>query len=187
MHMSQTHRRWTADEVQRLPDDGWRYEVIDGDLLMTPAPSYRHQYAAGELFALLLPYGKRVGLQVVVAPAAVRYAPRTEVQPDVFVLPLRRDGRRPDRFSDVGRLTLAVEVLSPSTARSDRLRKRRLYQEQSVPEYWVVDMDGRSVERWRPASVEAEVFREVLDWRPVAGHEPLAIDLIEYFRTVCDS
>ena len=186
MGMSQPQGSWTADEIQRLPDDGWRYEVIDGDLFMTPAPEFRHQYAADELLALLLQYCKAVGLQAVSAPAAVRFAVRTEVQPDVLALPLMRDGRRPEQFSDVGRLTLAVEIVSPGSARTDRFRKRRLYQENGVPEYWVVDTDARVVERWRTASVEAEVLRDVLEWRPVADHASLAIDLIEYFRTVCD-
>ena len=187
MGMSEPQGTWTADEIQRLPDDGWRYEVIDGDLFMTAAPSFRHQYAADEVLALLLPYCKAVRLQAVSAPAAVRFAVCTEVQPDVLALPLTHDGRRPEQFSDVGRLTLAVEIVSPSSARTDRFRKRRLYQEKGVPEYWVVDTDARVVERWRPAGVEAEVLRDVLEWRPVAEHASLAIDLIEYFRTVCDS
>ena len=84
------------------------------------------------------------------APAdVVVYGPRKFVQPDVFVVPLVNDA--PMRaWTDVGRLLLTAEVLSPSTERTDRGRKRILYKEKAVPEYWIVDTDERIVERWRP-------------------------------------
>ena len=63
---------------------------------------------------------------------------------------------------------LAVEVLSPSTARADRTVKRRLYQRAGVPEYWIVDLEARLVERWRPADERPEVLTDTLTWRPVS-------------------
>ena len=110
---------WTVDMVHALPDDGNRYEVIEGELLVSPSPAWLHQRAVGGLYVLLLDYARRAGLDVLVAPAAVTWSPRTEVQPDVLVVPLV-EGRMPSRFEDVGVLTLAVEVLSPSTMRVDR-------------------------------------------------------------------
>ena len=76
------------------------------------------------------------------------------------------------------------EVLSPSTARADRHRKRLIYQDQRVPEYWVVDLDARLVERWRPDDARAELMAERLEWQPRADLEPLRIDLPAFFDEV---
>lgn len=77
-------------------------------------------------------------------------------------------------------------MLSPSTARYDREVKRRLYQREGVPEYWIVDLDARSIERWRPSDEAPEVFRETLVWHPRGAGEPLAIDLLALFARALD-
>lgn len=142
---------WTVADLADLPDDGNRYEVIDGELHVTPAPSLDHQEAAVRLYTLLAPFVDAHGFgTVVVAPADVSFSPTSGVQPDLFVMP-RLDGRRARRFLDVGRLLLAVEILSPSTARWNRVKKRALYRKHVVPEYWVVDLDARVIERSTPA------------------------------------
>ncbi len=174
---------WTADELDALPDDGNRYEVVDGELLVTPAPSYDHQEAVGELFARMRPYVIAASMQLLVAPAAVRFSLRREVQPDLLVLALV-DGKRARSFREVGRLELAVEILSPSTARVDRYAKRELYQSEAVREYWVVDVASRLVERWRPNDKAPEVLVDTLSWQPRADVAPLVIDLADYFRWV---
>lgn len=176
-------RGWTVAMVHSLPDDGNRYEVIEGTLLVSPAPSLLHQSAVLELAALLLAYAKGAGLTVHVAPAAVTWSDRTEVQPDVLAIPLV-DGRPAARFEDVGRLSLAVEVLSPTTLRADRFMKRREYQKRGVPEYWIVDPVGRSLERWRQQDEEPEILFETLSWQPNPDVSPLVIDLAAYFRSV---
>ena len=79
------------------------------------------------------------------------------------------------------RLLLAVEVLSPSTARGDRTVKRQFFQRHHVPEYWIVDNSARLVDRWRPGDERAESVTDVLTWQPVPGIEPLTIDLRELF------
>ncbi|MBK9410344.1 MAG: Uma2 family endonuclease [Gemmatimonadetes bacterium] len=178
-----SRRDWTVDELRALPDDGNRYEVVDGELLVTPAPSWLHQDAVGELFLLLAPYARRNDLHCIIAPAEVRFSPNRVVQPDVFVVPFI-GGRKPARLDDVHRLILAVEVLSPSSARADRHSKRHLYQSQSVPEYWIVDPANRFVERWRPGDDAPEVLLDSLTWTPREGGEPLVIDLAAYFRRV---
>ncbi len=122
-------------------------------------------------------------LECLVAPAEVTFSPRRSVQPDLLVVPTI-DGRGAARFEDVGRLVLAVEVISPSTARSDRHRKRKLYQSEAVPEYWIVDPAARFVERWRPGDEEPEILVESLSWQPDADRAPLVIDLAAYFRSV---
>ena len=151
MHMPTLKRRWTADDLRDLPDDGNRYEVIDGELFVTPAPSWMHQRAAAELFRMIAAYLEREPYaDVLLAPADVSFSRTRIVQPDVFVVPLV-DGRRPRQFEEVGRLLLAVEILSPSTARADRVAKRVLFRDEGVREYWVIDLDARTIERTTPA------------------------------------
>ena len=186
MHMPLLRPQWTADDLDSLPEDGNRYEIIDGELFVTPAPVLRHQYAVGELFALFRDYlrTERVGYAIV-APADVRFSTRNSVQPDVFVLPLLED-KRPESFGAVGRLLLAAEVLSPGTARSDRVKKRTLYREQNVPEYWIVDLDARTFERTTPDDPRPEVLAETINWHPQGASRPLVIDLVSYFAGVLE-
>ena len=183
MAMPQTHA-WTAEMVRALPDDGNRYEVIDGELFVTPAPSWRHGDAILALVRLLDPYLRRHGIgHLEIAPQDVEFDERNMVEPDLFVVPLV-EGRKPVGWEDVRRLLLAVEVLSPVTARADRLRKRALYQREGVPEYWIVDADARVVERWRPGESRPEVLDEALVWQPDPRTDPLTLDLPALFAEV---
>jgi len=186
MHMLQVKRDWTADDLDDLPDDGNRYEVIDGELFVTPAPSLDHQEAVARLYMILAEYlsRERVG-RAVFAPADVRFSKRRAVQPDLFVVPLVA-GKGPKRFEDVGRLLLAVEVLSPTTARADRVRKRAVFREQGVPEYWIVDLDARVFERSTPDEARPEILDGRIEWRPEGAGAPLVIDLASYFTTVLE-
>ena len=175
---------WTTDMVRALPDDGKRYEVIDGELFVTPAPTWSHQRAAFSVAKLLSGYldQHQIG-DVIVAPAEVLVAGDVKVEPDVFVVPLV-DGRKPASWQEAARLLLVIEILSPSTARADRHVKRRLYQRERVPEYWVVDVDARLVERWRVDDERPEILAEALHWTPDPARAPLVIDLAAYFREV---
>jgi len=187
MAMPTLRRRWTVDDLQDLPDDGNRYEIIDGELFATPSPSPRHQDAIVEMYVLLREYlsRERVG-HAFVSPADVIFSPKRVVQPDLFVAPLVA-GRRPDRWDDVGRLLLAVEVLSPSTARADRVDKRALFREEGVSEYWIIDLDARTVERSTPADPRVEVLADQIEWTPEGAASPLTIDLTRYFARVLDA
>ena len=186
MAMPQLKDHWTVAERDALPDDGNRYEVIDGALFVSPAPTLRHQAAIGVLYRLIAEYldRERVGY-VFMAPADVVFSPSRGVQPDVLVLPLA-NGRRPEHFDEVRHVLLAVEVLSPSTARADRVAKRRLYREEHVDEYWIVDLDARTFERSTPADARVEVLADRLDWHPVNAATPLSIDISSYFTRVID-
>ena len=177
---------WTVAMLGELPDDGNRYETIDGELFVTPAPSIVHQRALSKLFQLIAPYAERLGLDPFVAPTAVTFSERREVQPDVLVLPRMPNGRRVSRFEDVGVLLLAVEILSPSSLRTDRDEKRWLYQDERVPVYWIVDIDSRVIEQWTPAATQPELFTTSLAWQPVAEREALLINVEQYFRGVLD-
>ena len=184
MGMAQPTRGWTAQMVRALPDDGKRYESVDGELLVTPAPVRRHQRMVGQLFRLLADYVEDAGLgEALCSPADIEAGERTLVQPDLFVVPLAA-GRQADEWVEVRELLLAVEVLSPSTARADRHLKRRLYQREGVPECWIVDLDARLVERWRPRDDRAELPADELLWQPAASVPPLRIDLVPLFGRV---
>ena len=180
-------RIWTAAEVRELPEDGNRYEVVGGELLVTPSPSFDHQEAAVRLWSQLDGYVRRAGFgHAVMSPADIEMSPTDLVQPDVFVVPLV-GGKRPRRWKDITHLVLAVEILSPSSARADRVLKRALYQRQRVSEYWVVDMNARVVERWCPDDARPEIVEGTLPWHPGGAPAPLAIDLASYFAEVLDA
>jgi Uma2 family endonuclease len=78
---------------------------------------------------------------------------------------------------------LVVEVLSPSTARYDRITKRMRYQRSGVGEYWVVDVWARAIERWTPHDARPEVLDERITWHPAGASAPLVIDLEDFFRS----
>ena len=184
MGMAQPTRGWTAQMVRALPEDGKRYESVDGELLVTPAPVRRHQRMVGQLFRLLADYVEDAGLgEALCSPADIEAGERTLVQPDLFVVTLTA-GQPTDDWVEVRELLLAVEVLSPSTARADRHLKRRLYQREGVPECWIVDLDARLVERWRPGEERAELLADELLWQPAASVSPLRADLVRLFGRV---
>ena len=169
---------YTADMVRALPDDGNRYETVHGELLVTPAPSYPHQYVIAELLVRLHPFLKRYPVgQVVTSPADISWAPDVLVQPDVFVVALEE--ARTFDWKRMKTLLLAIEVLSPSTRRYDRFTKRRIYQEFRVPLYWLVDLEGRAVEVWTPDATFPTVERERVVWLPDGAAEPIVIPLAE--------
>lgn len=186
MGMPEMLERWTAARVRELPDDGKRYEVVDGVLLVTPAPRLHHQAAVFRLAQILDAYLRSVGgAYVFISPADVELDTHTLVQPDVFVAPSVAD-RQPRAWTEIAGLLLAAEVISPASARADRTTKRRRYQRAAVPEYWIIDLDARLVERWRPGDDRPEIVTEHLAWAVRAGVEPLVIELAAYFKQVLD-
>jgi len=186
MGMPQTAEHWTAERVRALPSDGNRYEVIAGELFVTPAPSFDHQDAVVRILVPITEYLERTGAGYpAISPADIEFDAETLVQPDLFVVPLV-GGRRPRRWSDITRLLLAVEVVSQSTARADRTVKRRLFQRVGVPEYWIVDVDARLVERWRPGDARPEIVTDALVWQPDPAQAPLVIELPPLFAAILD-
>ena len=91
--------------------------------------------------------------------------------------------RRVPEWSDISALMLAVEILSPSSLRNDRVLKRDFYLANNVEEYWIVDVDARVIERWLPTQETPELLRETLMWSPRGG-EPLVIDLQALFARI---
>ena len=151
----------TEDDLATMPDDGHRYELLDGTLLVTPAPNINHQRCVGALFALLR-NARQSGHSVFVAPVDVRLSRTTVLEPDVLVA-------RPADLT-VARLEgpplLAVEVQSPSTRSIDLGAKRLAYEAAGVPAYWLVDPDGPSL-----TVLELDAGRYV-ERATVTGEEP---------------
>ncbi len=136
-------RALTRDDLDATPEDGHRYELIDGILVVTPSPSFAHQSAVFELYSLLRA-GCPPELKVLGAPFGVVLADDTVVEPDLLVAP-RADFSARDL---PGPPLLAVEVLSPSTRRFDLLLKRSRYEAAGCLCYWVVDPDVPSLTAW---------------------------------------
>lgn len=182
--------RWTIEEVYRLLDKRQgltpRYELVDGALLVTPAPTGRHQRIVFALSLLVHEYVKRDRLgEVRLAPGEVRLTPQSRFEPDLFVVPAI-DGRMPRANDPVIRLLLAAEVLSPGSARHDRITKRRFFQSHDVPEYWVIDGETLSFEVWRPGDERAALIDGQLVWRPSVHHPPFELDVPRFFADVAD-
>jgi Uma2 family endonuclease len=182
MGMPDLARRHTVEEVLAFPSDGNRYELVHGELLVTPAPRYWHQVIVTRLCAALVAYldAYRDLAQALVSPADITWGTDDDLaQPDVFVVPVSETS---DRWDTIRTLLLAIEVLSASTARHDRITKRRLYQEHGVVTYWIVDLEARLVEIWRPEDDRPEILTDRLVWRVKPDAPALVIELEELFR-----
>ena len=174
--------RYTAAEVRRFPDDRLRYEVIRGELFVTPGPGNPHQRAVVEFIVRLHAYLKEHQLgEVLPGPFEVEFARDTAVQPDAIVI-LEAQRPRLTKKRLHGPPALAIEIISYSSKRTDRLQKRQLYQEEGVPEYWIVDLDQRHVERWRPGDAAPEIVSGSLLWHAAPALPRLEFDLPSIFR-----
>jgi Uma2 family endonuclease len=147
---------WTRAELAELPDDGLRYEIIDGELFVSAAPSIAHQTILGNLH-LVMRATCPADLKVLFAPTAVGLAEDTEVQPDLLVAPR-------SQFTDKdlpGPPLLAVEILSPSTRRTDRARKFERYQRAGVASYWIIDPHGPTFQAWELSDAGYELIADL--------------------------
>jgi Uma2 family endonuclease len=136
----------TYDDLESMPDDHLRRELIDGELFVTPSPARRHQRVVVRIASALLAWVDEQGGEVLPAPADVYFAHDTVVEPDVVFLGPERAGALADeRYVDVVP-DLVVEVSSPTTRRLDLIQKRGLYERVGVPEYWFVDLDADQVD-----------------------------------------
>ena len=177
---------WTVEMLDALPDDGQRYEVIDGVLHVTPAPSDIHQLIADEFQVRLREYLRGSSLGYVMrSPSDVRKPDpsRNRVQPDVYVVRFR-DAVRPPYPYALSDIALAIEVESPSNPLYDYHTKRELYLSNGVPEYWIVNADARVVSRFRSVDEPGEVLSKQLRWHPEGMAAPLVIDLPALFDDV---
>lgn len=139
--------QWAYEDWLRLPDDGFRYELIEGELLMSPPPSVEHQNAVSSLLSEMRRHARRNNLGLVLtAPIGVRLTDSSvTVQPDILFVEKAREGIiRQDLIE--GAPDLVVEVLSPSNWMIDRGRKQEAYRRSGVREYWIVDYRARTID-----------------------------------------
>lgn len=137
---------WTYDDYAALPDDGQRYEIVNGVLVMAPAPSPAHQDIVGMIFHYLLVQVKFAGLgRVFTAPIDVDLGPKNVFQPDVVVV-LNAHLDRVAAKKIVGAPDLVVEVVSPGGGVMDRIAKYAVYARAGIPEYWIVKPERQTVE-----------------------------------------
>ena len=132
------------EDLQAIDDERHRYEIIDGELFVSPSPTTAHQRASLVIAAALLAHVRTHGGEVLAAPYDVYFARDTVVIPDVVYVTPEHHTRIEDRFLR-GAPDLVVEVASPSTRRIDLGRKLALYQREGVAEYWFVDVTNFTV------------------------------------------
>ena len=143
-------------DLVAMPDDGRRYEIHGGDLVVVPAPLLRHQIAAGELFALLSGYRRLRGGLAVTAPFDIVFDEHDVVQPDIVFFRAERLHLLDPNAVTRAAPDIVIEVLSPSTAAVDRGRKMRMFARYGVPEYWIVEPLGRQIEVY---ALESDAYR----------------------------
>ncbi len=175
--------RFTWQDAQLMPDDGKRYEAIDGDLYVTPAPSRRHQWVSGNLERALCRLLQDPGHGWVYhAPIGVEF-PDTEegAQPDIIFVSKARAEILVDEGIR-GAPDLVIEIRSPTTAERDRTIKRKLYQRQGVAQYWIVDPDAETIEIWdfESGATKPKAYTRTLPLH-LAGRSTAAIELAEIF------
>jgi Uma2 family endonuclease len=141
--------RLTYDDLCLLPNDGKRYEIIEGELLVTPAPRILHQKIVTRLASALLACAERGGLgQVFVAPVDIVFSDFDVVEPDIVYISKARVSILTEKNVQ-GAPDLAVEVLSETTERIDRTTKLKLYGRFGVEEYWIIDPHAPTAEIYR--------------------------------------
>lgn len=184
MEANRSRARWTYAEFARLPSEGsTRYEVIDGELAVTPAPTGAHQVVVSNLVRILgtFVHGHALGI-ILPSPIDVLFGEGDYFEPDVVFLRAERALLLGERGIE-GAPDLVIEILSPSTAHRDRGIKLDRYRHFRVPVYWIVDLAEGSIEIWRLA--EGAEAPEVLPatgrlrWAPVKGGPTLDIPVAD--------
>ncbi len=173
---------FTIDMLDELPDDGNRYELLEGMLLVTPAPSTAHQVIASRLHIQLSAAVGATALAHVVETGAIQRGGRTQLQPDILVFPAVYPPTTHWRM--IRGWWLAVEVLSRSSRVYDREVKRAAYLALGVAEYWIVDPCDCAVEVWIPGASTGRRVTDSLRWHPAALAEEVVIDLCAVFRDI---
>ncbi len=167
-------RPLTAADLDTMPDDGHRYELVDGALVVTPSPSLRHQLVSGRLHSLLDRHCP-AGLLVLAAPTDVRLADDTVLQPDLLVVPRDTFDRETQSLPGV---LLAVEILSPSTRHVDLSLKRARYERADCPAYWVVDPDALELTAWQLHDGAYVEVAHVLTDEVFTTTQPFPVDVV---------
>jgi Uma2 family endonuclease len=179
-------RSWTPEEFYAERDaapPGVRMELVDGELLVTPAPGRVHQRVVLRLSILLDAYVRAHKLgEILCAPFDVRLDRSVIFQPDLLLIP----ADEPDVDREARYVSLAVEVLSKGSGRHDRVKKRPVYQRYRVSEHWIVDSESETIERWTPDDERPDVITERLVWHPAGASAPFVLEVPGFFREIAE-
>ena len=175
--------RLTLTDLESFPEDGSRYELLDGVLLVTPAPAPVHQLVIYRLVKALTEYVSPGDLARVFSPGAVEVEPNVHLEPDILVVPADDPPsgiRRETRWTNIRRWWLAVEVSGTGSTPYDRDHKTPAYLTLGVREVWRVDLSDRGVFVSRPGSPGLRHADQVV-WHPPELKEPLVVSVPELF------
>jgi len=181
MGMPATIPYYTVDDLEHFPKDGNRYELLDGVLLVTPAPSFDHELVVTRIYQVLVNAVQMPGHGLVFSHGAVSLPPKTQLEPDLLVIPPVAPPN--GKWDEVTNHWLAVEVLSRSSKIYDREFKRGAYITLAVREVWLVDKDDRSVEITRLTG-EIETVRDTILWRVPTLDIDVRVDLGDIFAGI---
>ena len=176
--MAATTKLWTLEEMYSLPDDGNKYELIDGELFVTPVPAPAHEEILARLSAILLGYVTEHRLGRVYHPRSVVRFRGSEVEPDLLVRQPGSSANTP--WEEMPTPMLVVEVVSPFTRRRDHMHKREFYEKAGVPEYWIIDGDAREICVVKRGEAD-DIRKGNVAWSPLAATSPLQFRLRELF------
>jgi Uma2 family endonuclease len=141
--MAQVKTVLTYEDYAALPSEGARYEIHDGELSVSPTPTFRHQLIVARLLVALRSHAFAHDLgEVVPSPITIVLSDTNVLEPDIVFIAKDRMRLVAPRGTIDGPPTLAIEVLAPSTARNDRGKKKQLFERFGVPWYWIVDADA---------------------------------------------
>ena len=169
--------RYSVAELDAFPDDGPRYEILQGHLLVTPQPGSPHQFLAAELVAALVSY---LGTSArVAAPGVVERAPDIHLEPDILVVPTPLPASM--EWVDFRDQWLAIEIYSRSSRRYDHDYKRDAYLALGVREVWLVDRLERAILVSTPSEKDRRVT-DRLRWQPPEMEQPCELELERLFR-----
>jgi Uma2 family endonuclease len=178
MHMATATKKWTLEELHSLPDDGNKYELVRGELFVTPPPTLDHETILARLTRVLDPYVVKQRLGLIYHPRAVLRFEGSEVEPDLMV---RQPPLKPKTPWDKAPLPiLIVEIVSDSTRRRDRIQKKEFYLDAGVEEYWIADGESATITSVR-AGRDDVVVADRLTWSPSAATSPWTIELATVF------
>lgn len=161
-----TSTRWTSADLETLPENGKRYEIIDGELIVSSQPHWNHQYVCSKVFSLLDAWYMQTKLGAANCAPGIIFADDEDVVPDVVWISSKKLA---DAFSTDGHLhaapELVVEVLSPGSVneRRDREAKLKLYSRRGVSEYWIVDWRKRLIEVHRREEAQLKLINTLYD------------------------
>lgn len=179
--MAQSTTAWTLEQLERLPDDGNRYELVNGELFVTPAPSYRHGDLVSALAAILFPHVAAQRIGTVRFPRDVVRVDGSQVEPDLMVRPFA--ATTPLTYTEAPVPLLVIEVVSRTTRQRDYVHKRAFYRQCGIAEYWIVDGNERTIRVVQPDGADVDLA-DTLRWMPAGASESLVIDVAGYFRSV---